>query len=203
LDNTKVNVTQQTNYPWEGNVKIKIEPEKEKNFTVCVRIPGWAVGKAVPSDLYSYIDKNPADISLYINGKPIGTKTHNGFAVIERKWSRGDTIELKLPMPVRRVIANEQVKDDLNKVALERGPLVYCVEGIDNDGKVFDLIIGDNLKFETEYKKELLGGITVISAEVSDKGGVKRRLTAVPYYAWSHRGPGQMAVWLPREQRAD
>ena len=102
-------------------------------------------------------------------------------------------------MPIRRVIANENVKDDLNKAALVRGPLVYCAEWVDNDGKVLDLVIPDNAELKTEYRKDMFNGVNVITADIADQSGKERKLTAIPYYAWSHRGPGEMAVWLPRK----
>jgi DUF1680 family protein len=153
----------------------------------------------MPSDLYSYLSENPEKVTLKLNGEPIDIKTDKGYAVIDRKWSKGDTIELDLPMPIRRVIANENVKDDIGKTALVRGPIVYCAEWVDNDNKVLDMVVPDNAEFQTQYKKDLLNGLTVITGDILDESGNERKLTAIPYYAWSHRGPGEMTVWLPRK----
>ncbi|MBN1456459.1 MAG: glycoside hydrolase family 127 protein [Sedimentisphaerales bacterium] len=199
MDKTSVKVTQQTDYPWDGKITIKIDPKAAKKFAVNIRIPGWAANKPVPSDLYSYLDENKNPATIKLNGKPANFIMKNGFAVIDRKWSKGDTLELDLPMPVRRVIAIDKVKDDINKTALVRGPLVYCAEWVDNDNKVLDMVIPDDAEFKTEYKKDLLNGVTVITGDVLDTSGKKRSLTAIPYYAWSHRSPGEMAVWLPRK----
>jgi DUF1680 family protein len=198
MNKTNVEIIQQTNYPWDGKVTIKVNPQTSETFAVNVRIPGWAQGKPVPSDLYHYLKENPEEITLKLNGELIGTYMKNGFVVFEGKWSQGDVIELNLPMPIRRVVANEKVKADLNKVALVRGPIVFCAEGIDNDGKVLDMVIPDETELQAEYQANLLGGVTVITGNVRDKNDNARKLTAIPYYVWSNRGPGQMAVWMPR-----
>jgi hypothetical protein len=105
---------------------------------------------------------------------------------------------LDLAMPVRRVVADERVVDDRGKVALERGPLVYAAEGVDNDGRVLDLVVPDDAAIEAADRPGLLRGVTVLTAAVRGENGQPRRFTAVPYYAWSHRGPGEMTVWLRR-----
>ena len=199
MDKANVQISQQTDYPWDGKVTIKIDPKSSQQFAVNIRIPGWAIGKPAPSDLYSYLNDNPEKVTLKLNGEPIDMNMNKGYIVIDRKWSQGDTIELNLPMPVRRVIANEKVKDDVGKTALVRGPIVYCAEWVDNDGKVLDMVIPDDTIFRTEFKKDMFNGVTVITGDILDESGNKRKLTAIPYYAWSHRGPGEMAVWLPRK----
>jgi DUF1680 family protein len=126
----------------------------------------------------------------------------DGYAVLQRVWSKGDVVTLDLPMPVRRVVADERVADDRGKIALERGPLVYCVEGVDHDGFVLDLTVPDDSRFTIERRQDLLGGVTVLRANVLDRTGRRRRLMAIPYYAWSNRGAGEMAVWLTRAKGA-
>ena len=199
MDKGNVEVIQETNYPCDGKVMIKIDPKTSEKFAVRIRIPGWATGKPVPSELYRYADEKKEKVTLELNGVPVALIMDKGFALIDRQWSDGDIIELNLPMPIRRVVASEKVKDDLNKVALTRGPLVYCAEWVDNDGKVLDLVIPDNAGLKTEYRKDLFNGVIVITGNVTDKAGKERKLLAIPYYAWSHRGPGEMAVWLPRK----
>ena len=199
MDKANVEISQKTGYPWDGKVVIKVNPKSSEKFAINVRMPGWAVGKPLPSDLYSYLNDDVEKVTLKLNGKSIDIKTDKGYAVIERKWSKGDTIELNLPMPIRRVVASEKVKDDIGKTALVRGPIAYCAEWVDNDNKVLDMVIPDDAEFKVEHKKDLLGGINIITGDVSDKSGNERKLTAIPYYAWSHRGPGEMAVWLPRK----
>ncbi len=199
VNKTSVEISQQTAYPWDGKVIIKVEPKVSERFAVNIRIPGWASGRPVPSDLYRYADENQEKATLKLNAEPIDINTNKGFAVIERKWSKGDVVELNLPMPIRRVIAHEKIKDDLNKVAIVRGAVVYCAEGIDNNNKVLDMVIDDDAELKAEYRKDLLGGVTVITGNVLDETGEKRELTAIPYYAWAHRGSGEMAVWLKRK----
>lgn len=199
MQHLQVQISQQTIYPWNGRVLIEVNPESESQFTLRIRIPGWAMNKPIPSDLYHYLDKHTDSVVLKLNGEKIDIKIDQGYTVINRTWSKGDMVELRLSMPVHRVLPHENVESDRNKVALVRGPLTYCAEWADNDNKVLDLLIPDNVKFQTEYRKDLLGGITVITGNIFNQSGNKRKLTAIPYYAWSHRGPGEMAVWLYRK----
>jgi DUF1680 family protein len=188
-----IRVTQQTDYPWDGRMKITVQPEGAADFAVCVRIPGWARNQPVPSDLYSFVEWNEEPWTLSINGDRLSLNVEKGYVEIQRRWESGDVIELNLPMPVRRVIAHEKVKGNSGKVALQRGPLVYAFEGADNNGKVLGRNLTDDLEFTAEYLAEFLGGIIVLKSDSKEDS-----LVAVPYYAWSHRGPGEMAVWLPR-----
>ena len=209
--NNKIKLTQQTQYPWKGAVHIGVEPEKSDTFTINVRIPGWAQNKCVPSDLYTFQKAVKEQARLKINGKRISPNIKNGFARIERKWQKGDTIELNLPMPVRRIIAHRDVKADRGKVALQQGPVVFCLEWPDNDSGVLDLVIPDDAKLRAEYMPDLLNGVTVITgkAQVAKRtidGDIvsagERQFTAIPYYAWAHRGRGQMTVWPARQLKA-
>jgi DUF1680 family protein len=132
----------------------------------------------------------------------------NGYAVISKTWVKGDVVVVNLPMPVRRIIAVDDVKENHNRVALQRGPLVYCFEHVDNNGKAMNLVIPDNITFTAGFKPDLLNGVVVLQAEapvatVSDDGinisSVSRKITAIPYYSWANRGEGQMQVWIPRK----
>ncbi len=192
-----VDVSQQTDYPWDGDIKITIEPEKETEFAVHIRIPGWARNVPVPSDLYSFLNPSKESVTLKVNSETVELEMDKGFARIRRRWKRGDIIELAIPTPVQRTIANENVKDALGKVALQRGPLVYCFEEADNKGGVLNRRLADNLEFDVEFKPDLLGGINILKAKSRDK---TPGLVAIPYYAWSHRGIGEMTVWIPREK---
>jgi len=210
LPENKVKITQETNYPWDGKIRITIEPENpDQVFTVHVRIPGWVRNKPVEGDLYRYLTTIRDEAVLKVNGEKISLKVKDGFADIERKWDKGDTIELELPMPVRRVLAHQNVEADRGKVALERGPLVYCAEGPDNkNGKVFNFILSDDAGLATKFRKDLLNGVTVITGKVKtvERGedgnpviNGEQEFTAIPYYAWAHRGDEEMTVWLARE----
>jgi len=203
------NITQDTRYPWDGNVKIKVEPEQPAECAICVRIPCWAQNQPTPGGLYRYVHTKTEKPSLKVNGQPLNTQLEKGYVLIRRKWKKGDVIELDLPMPVRRVIARKEVADTAKRVALERGPLVYCAESLDKNGNVFNLLVPDDTILRSEYREGLLDGVAVITGKVvamcrgKDKVSVEkeqRDLTVVPYYAWANRGKGQMAVWLARDE---
>jgi len=203
-----VAIQQETRYPWEGEVSIRLNPERAEPFTLLVRIPGWARNEVLPGDLYEYTDKGEAIPALNVNGRPVELKMERGYAHIERKWARGDQVQLHLPMPVRRVKANAQVQEDRGMVALQRGPLVYCAEWPDNNGHALNLIVPENAKFESRWRPELLNGVQVVTGNVEalrredDTSELKRQphqLVAIPYLAWSNRGPGEMAVWMSSE----
>ena len=204
-----VRVIQQTRYPWDGKIVLIVDPEDPGQFTICLRIPGWAQGRPVPSDLYRYLHTHPETIALKINGEKTEFEIEKGYVHLDRQWRTGDIVELDLPMPVRRAIANDKVEADLGRVALERGPIVYCTEWPDNEGEVFNLVLDDGAVLQSEHRENLLGGVTVVRGKATGlryasdgKTLIKRQheLTAIPYYAWAHRGQGEMAVWLAREE---
>ena len=199
-----VRLIQETEYPWDGNVRIGVEAERAQEFAIYVRIPGWARNQPVPSDLYRFAETRPREVGLEVNGERVRQpRMEKGFAVIRREWKTGDTIHLHLPMPIRRVRSHEKVLENLGRVALQRGPIVYCAEAIDNNSQA--LILPDDTSLKALPRAELLGGVTVITGPATalskgTDGAVTERtctLTAIPYYAWAHRGNGEMAVWLP------
>lgn len=190
LGGRDIQITQATQYPWQGDVTLTIEPAQSTQFTLALRIPGWVNGSPLPSDLYRYLDDTPADVTVRVNGETVTTQAEQGYITIRRIWHPGDTVELAMAMPVRRVLAHPQVADCQGKVALERGPIVYAAEGIDNGGRALDIAIPDDMPLTAEYRDELLNGITVITGN---------GFMAIPYYAWSHRGVSEMAVWFLRK----
>jgi uncharacterized protein len=207
MDNGRtVNMTQETRYPWDGAVKMTVAPDQTAALTVNVRIPGWARNEPVASDLYRYVDRSNAPVSLKVNGKPVPVKIEKGYVALNRTWKKGDTIELNLPMPVRRVAANSEVAADQGRVAIERGPIVYAAEWVDNpNGKVRNLMLPDSASLTAEFKPDLLKGVEVVKGKATalsyDSQGkvlkTEQDFTAIPYYAWANRGRGQMIVWLP------
>ncbi len=205
-----VTITQETRYPWEGAVKMTVDPEKECQFALKVRIPGWAQNTPVPSDLYKYMNQSSEKPALKVNGKPVALAVEKGYVTFDRRWKKGDTIELSLPMPIRRVTANEKVEADRNRVAIERGPMVFCAEWPDNKGKTHGLILADNVELTSEFRKDMLSGIEVIKGKAlmakmeGDQPLAKadHELLMIPYYAWAHRGTGEMDVWLARNDEA-
>ena len=209
LGTRKVRVEQQTAYPWEGEVKMIVHLDDPAEFGVRVRIPGWAFGKPVPGDLYQYLDPQKDVVSVRLNGETIDPVLEKGYFLLNRTWKDGDVIEVSFPMAVRRVTGNPFVQDDLGRVALERGPLVYCAEWPDNGGQISNLVLTDDASLSAERREGLLGGVTVIKGDITalsaGRGAgslvrTKQQFTAIPYYAWAHRSEGEMAVWLPREE---
>ena len=144
-DGRAIRLTQETRYPWDGAAKITVAPDKKSRFTIAVRIPGWARNEAVPGDLYRFADTNTKPVTLNVNGKSVPLKIKGGYVSLTRSWKAGDVIALNLPMPVRRVVANEKVRADRGRVALQRGPMVFCAEWPDNPGgKVRNLLLPDD-----------------------------------------------------------
>ncbi len=195
----KIEVRQATRYPWEGTVTLRIVPEQRAHFALTLRIPGWARGKPVPGDLYTYADPHAAEPSLYLNGNRVPATPTRGTIRLERAWEPGDRVELRLPLPVRRVVANPAVEADRGKVALQRGPLLYCVEGIDNRGRVRDLVLPDDSALTPEHRTGFLGtgSVTVLTGEAL-RDGLPVPIVAIPYALWGNRGAGEMATWLQR-----
>ncbi|MBW8199885.1 glycoside hydrolase family 127 protein [Flagellimonas abyssi] len=191
LQNQDIIVTQDTSYPWDGKVKFTVEPEMEGEFTVKFRIPGWSRNAVLPGDLYQYVSKDEASNKLSLNEEEIDVVADNGYFTLTRTWKSGDQVELEFPMSVRKVKANPEVEEDLGKMSLEYGPIVYAVEEIDNKSTFDNIRLTANEEFKVEMQPELLGGVKTISNE---------KLTAIPYYAWSNRGIGKMKVWLPTEE---
>jgi uncharacterized protein len=202
-----VTVTQETLYPWDGKVTMTVSPEKEGNFKLHIRIPGWARNEAIPGALYLFADTVEEEFSLLVNGEVPELSVTDGYVKVTRKWMRGDRVELFLPMPVRTVVADERVKEDAGKYAIQKGPLMFCAEWPDNpEGKVLDIFIDANPAFKTEFNQGLLNGTELIkttgyrSVTASDgtvTPGEPFAMTLIPYHLWNNRGKGEMRVWIP------
>jgi uncharacterized protein len=200
LAGRSLSVRQVTGYPWNGKVRLEIGGGAPGAFKLNVRVPGWAVDRPVPSDLYLYENAGasslPAGFEPKLNGRALRVaELVSGYVTIERTWRAGDTLEFEFPMPVRRVQAHPRAQANTGRFALERGPLVYCAEGADNGGRVLDRVFPGPVRLETRARPDLLGGITLIRM-IEDSG---EPLTLIPYYAWCHRGPNEMRVWFPTE----
>lgn len=211
LGDRTVKIVQDTRYPWDGRVKMTIDPDRAASFAIKVRIPGWARNEAVPGGLYRFAQKLDDAPTLTVNGNSVPLNPEKGYVTISREWKRGDVIELTLPMPVRRVVANSEVAADRGRVAIQRGPIVFAAEWRDNpDGKVRNLLLPDDSKLTAEFQPNLLNGVEVVKARVEafshDASGkvirTQQELTEIPYYAWANRGPGQMTVWIPNAEFA-
>lgn len=205
LGKNKVGLTMETGYPWNGNVKLSISPSKKQNFDLRIRIPGW-LNEAAPGDLYKYETEEKIDPVIFVNGKKIEYQKENGYAVINRSWKKADAVTIELPMKVKRIVSNPLVKQNNNRVALQYGPLLYCVEGTDNNGVNSGLVVPAGTVFETKFESTLLGGVNTIrfdapvltiSKDATAVSTIKRTVTAIPYYGWNNRGASDMQVWLP------
>jgi Uncharacterized protein conserved in bacteria len=204
VQNKQVVIEQQNRYPWDGDLIFKITPAKASAFNMLVRIPGWAQNEAIPSDLYKFTNTVNTKPVIKVNGQPVAYTMVNGYASINRTWKKNDQLEVLLPMEVRRVVAHVKVKDDHGKVALQRGPLIYCAEWVDNNGRASNIILPANANLTASYRSDLLNGVTVLTGQApvikinqNQVSTVQQPITAIPYYAWANRGKGEMTVWFP------
>lgn len=192
IENNSIDFSQKTDYPWNGKVSITVNPQKNAEFTIKLRVPGWARNQVLPGDLYSYTTKSTSKNSVTVNGESFENIGDDGFIAITRNWKKNDKIELDFPMEVKEVLTNEIVLENKGKIALEYGPIVYAVEEIDNKNGYDKIVIFDTDVFEVKKEANLLGGVNTINNE---------KLKAVPYYAWSNRGVGKMKVWIQEKSK--
>jgi DUF1680 family protein len=207
-----VTLTQETSYPWDGDVTIRIDNNKAKVFDMAIRIPGWVDKSPVPSNLYRYADDVIGGYSVKVNGQEVAATTEKGYLTISRQWKKGDVVTIHFDMPVRAVKASERVTDDRGRIAVVRGPLVYCAEGADNQRfNIFNFLMPSQPRFRTAEhtingNRDVTFSVTAVevdgeSLELDKQGHAHPRpavLTMIPYYAWNHRGPGNMEVWMPQ-----
>ena len=208
LKSGNVGVKMETNYPWEGKVKLMIDPVKKSRFKIYFRLPGWYFDKVVPGELYTTgsDDGVPDHYSFILNDKAVTNKYENGYAIVESEWKKGDVLELDFPMEAKLIYSRSELKQNTNRIAIQRGPIVYCIEGADNNGKAWNVIIPENTKFETIDYKVLDEPVKALTAEVpvvtfaADGLSLKtekKKIFAIPYYTWANRGKNEMQVWLP------
>jgi DUF1680 family protein len=193
----KVVLSQTTGYPWDNKISIVLNSEEPAKFNLKIRIPGWARNVVMAGDLYRYTNATEGTVSITVNGTKEPVMLENGYSAITRVWKNGDVVELTLPMQVRTIASNEKVLENLGKIAVECGPIVYCAEGIDNTADVLNATLSESTGFKKEFNRELLGGISVVRTVPSVPG--EKELTLIPYYSWSNRGVGKMAVWFSRK----
>ena len=206
-----VSIEQTTNYPWNGDIAIEVKKNGAGSFNMKIRIPGWVRNQVVPSNLYTYSDGKRLGYTIQVNGVPEqNVELKNGYFCIDRLWEKGDKVNIHFDMEPRTVKANNYVEADRGRIAVERGPLVYCAEWPDNDFDIFSVFMNRTPQFEIIEKPDLLYGITELRTDAQILGYDERgrltatdvKLTMIPYYAWAHRGSGAMAVWLPQELSA-
>lgn len=206
-------ISQESGFPWDGKVEITLNPAKSEKFSLYVRIPGWARNEAIPGGLYRFTDQNFDTVSIMINGEKIMTgELQNGYAVLDRKWEPGDKVSIEIPMPVRKVVADDRIEADRGRMAVQRGPVIFCAEWPDNNtGLVRNLVVSEDAAFTTEFVPGLLGGTQVVKttgaqAKKTVYGKIElldeEQVTLIPYALWNNRGAGQMMVWLPTKGEA-
>jgi len=206
LGKKKVVLEQETLYPWNGDIRLTVA-QGHSPFCMNIRIPGWVRNQVVPSTLYTYADNQELGYRVEVNGEAVKGELKNGYLCIDRIWKKGDVVNIHFDMEPRLVKANDQVEADRGRVAIERGPLVYCAEWPDNDFNVHNILLNRYPSFEVTWQPDLLNGVCTLVTPVqvlsygADGKLVVRdaRLTLIPYYAWAHRGEGDMDVWLPIE----
>jgi DUF1680 family protein len=208
ISGKQVDIVQQNNYPWDGDLLFNVVPKSSLHFSFLIRIPGWSQNEAMPSDLYSFQQDLKKKVIIKVNGEVVDYKIENGYAILKRTWHKNDKVEVALPMEIQKVVANNKVKDDVGKIALQRGPLIYCAEWLDNNGKAANIMLPANTVFSSEFNPNKLNGIEEIKAQVpavvigNDGGDLKtiqQSFVAIPYYAWANRGKGEMMIWFPEK----
>ncbi len=211
INDQKIELKQENNYPWDGNLKFTIHTEQPINFYMLIRIPGWAQNVAIPNNLYHFTNQSTSKVLISVNGKNADFKIQNGYAVLKRTWKKNDLIQVVLPMESRRVAADTMINDNIGKLSLQRGPIMYCAEWKDNAGKTSNIILPANSKLNAAFVPDLLNGVMVLRSqssqvEISTNGQdiktITKPFTAIPYYAWANRGKGEMTVWIPEKVTA-
>jgi DUF1680 family protein len=187
LGKTDLQISQQTGYPWNGKVAISVNSKKESQFTIKLRVPGWARNEVLPGDLYSYKKASTQKATINLNGEVLAIQPQDGYFTITRNWKKGDKINLNFPMEVQEVETNAKVETNKNKVSLEYGPIVYAVEEADNKTNFDKINVASGDTFKVKKEPNLLQGVNVIE---------NSKFKAIPYYSWSNRGVGKMKVWL-------
>lgn len=210
LNGSNVTLTQETKFPWEGNVILTVNPSKDQSFKIKIRLPGWIRNEVLPGDLYYFTDTNQEDFIIAVNGKTYKFKADKGYAEINRKWKEGDKINIDFPMKPKIIKANEKVINNNGKIAIQRGPIIYAIEWPDvKDGHVLSLIVDESQNFTTDFRPDFLNGVTVLNAKAkvarsTEDGSVEfddeQNVIMIPYYSWNNRGAGEMMVWLPANE---
>lgn len=208
-DNYTVELLQDTKYPWNGDVEITVNPQSTDKFGVLLRVPGWAIGEPVSTDLYHYVDNAKTDVRITVNGEVQNPILRGGYAVLEREWQRGDKINISFDMPVRRVRANDKVEYDKGLLSIEKGPIVYALESVDNKEYLFDIVIPENSHITSKFEENLLSGVVTLEGnayyiEKGNDGKIEEKpmnFKAIPYSTWNNRAQGQMVVFTPESSK--
>ncbi|MEM7374775.1 MAG: beta-L-arabinofuranosidase domain-containing protein [Bacteroidota bacterium] len=190
---------QTTQYPWDGSVIIDIKNTDEIQADLMIRIPGWSMNDPVPSDLYRFTKETSKRTRIQVNGMEVAYRMEKGYAILSDHWKKGDKIEITFPMEARNIVSHEKVKANTGKIAVQRGPLIYCAEGVDHQGHALDLQLSSRKPLQASFQSDLLQGISVLTGQGRYMDGNKKKkipIQLIPYYAWSHREISPMSVWL-------
>jgi DUF1680 family protein len=199
--NGEISIIQKSNYPWEGNLEIYVNSAKKTEQEIRIRIPGWVRGEAIYGDLYKFESSEQVKPALKLNNEVLDYKIEHGYAIVSRSWENGDRIILDFPMAVKQVIANDNVEEDRDKFAIQRGPVVFCLEGIDQEQeKGLNITVNSDTEFISELKDGLFNGVNIVRFNGIDVDNKTIRATAIPYYAWANRDTTEMKVWIPYNQ---
>lgn len=207
MDGSPVGLRVESELPWGGRSTITMSLEREVEGEIRLRVPGWARNEPVPGGLYSYLDRSETRTTVSVNGAGVDAKPDAmGYVSLRRRWRDGDVIEVVFPMDVRQVVADPRVREDRGRIAVERGPVVYCCEWPEvEDGKVLELLFDDTRPLTARFDPDLFDGVTVVDARarsITDPTSPFRPVTLLPYHLWANRGAGEMSVWLSREEYA-
>jgi DUF1680 family protein len=195
--NTELTVTQITNYPWGGKSELILDPVENTTFMVRIRVPAFTDIKPIPGELYSYTDGKTEKLTITVNGESVNYNTDKGFALLKRSWKKGDRISVTFPLEIRKIVTRNEVRSDSGRIALSRGPVIFCLEEVDN-GKVRNIKFGRNPNPVFEYRSDLLNGVGTIKFNGFGPDGKSKEFIAIPYFAWANRGMGEMIVWIKR-----
>ena len=200
LPKGQVQIDQTTRYPWDGKISLSLQLATPMEFTLRLRAPGWLDDTPIASDLYRFTKRTDDEpITVVVAGRRAEAQIDRGWITLRRQWMSGDRVELAIPMPVRRVLSHDAIKDNIGKAAIQRGPIVYSLEGVDNGGRVVDAVIPLTAPFAPVFQGELMGGVMVLRADLREAAlpmAATRIYTAIPYFAWANRGRGEMVVWI-------
>ena len=211
VDEKSLGLSQQSNMPWNGNIAVTLEPEEPMEAGLKIRIPGWASENPVPGDLYSYLEYPKSETVIKLNGEVVDAEVKNGYATITREWQKGDKVEIEFPFEVLKIKGNPNIEDDSGKLAYQRGPLVYCAEWADFAEKdILSMYVEPAEELSAREEADLIGGIVTLNGKgfgtkKTEDGSIEtytREFKAIPYYAWAHRGKGQMMVWVPASKES-
>lgn len=210
LPKGNIEIKMETNYPWNGNIKLQLNTIKKVKYALHIRIPGWANGIPAPGGLYHFADTTSAKLNIKVNGVAAVYREEKGYAIIDREWKKSELVEVEIPMEIKKIISREELKQNNDRIALQRGPLVYCFEGADNAGKAWNIILPNTAAFTPEafnIKNEkvivLEGMLPVINinADGTSLNTAQQKIRAIPYYTWCNRGSNPMQVWLPTKMK--